>query len=278
MKKYFKKALPKIIGTAINIQSIYNPKKAALRAFLIFSAPRLGRVQENQIPFLETGKDNRLKSEKLDIQGYAWRGKGKTVLLIHGWESNTHRWFKLVEDLQKQDYNIVAIDAPAQGYSSGKILNVPKYAQAIEMAVQNYNPEIIIGHSLGALSVIFHNYTYNPEQVKKFVLLGSASELNEIMIDYKGILGLNDKVMRYLEKLVVDTFGYNFKEFSGAAFAKAIKSPTLIIHDKYDSITPVKASQNIHKNIEHSTYVETEGFGHSLYQDAIRERILEFIA
>lgn len=270
--------LPKIIGRTLNIQAIYNPKKAALRAFLLFCKPRLGRVKAEQVSILETGKAERLIGDKIDIQSYHWEGKEKTILLIHGWESNTYRWFKLIEDLQEQDYNIVAIDAPAHGYSNGTMFNVPKYAAAIELAVQQYDPAIIIGHSFGGLATIFHNYTYKPEGIKKFVLLGSASELNEIMMDYKGLLGLNEKVMDYLEKLVIENFGYNFKEFSGAAFAKAITSPTLIIHDKFDTITPVNASQNIHKNIENSTYVETEGFGHSLYQDSVREQILEFIA
>lgn len=278
MKNIIKKALPKIVGKAINIQSVYNPKKAALRAFLIFCKPRLGRIQPEQVLFLDSGKSSRLQKEQLDVQGYKWSGKGKTVLLVHGWESNTHRWFKLIEDLKNQDYTIVAIDAPGHGYSSGKILNVPKYAAAIDLAVQEYNPEIIIGHSIGGLATIFYNYTYKPENIQKFVLLGSASELSEIMVDYQRILGLNEKVMRHLEALVVEKFGFTFKEFSGAAFAKAIKSPTLIIHDKYDKITPVRASQNIHNNIKDSTYIETEGFGHSLYQDAVREKILEFIA
>lgn len=278
MKKIFQKLLPKILGTKLNITSYFNSKKAALEAFIIFCAPRGGKVLPEQEVYLNNAKLEILEHEERTLQSYHWEGTGKKVLLIHGWESNTHRWHLLIKELQQKNYNIYAIDAPAHGNSSGRVLNVPRYAAAIETAVKAYNPEIIISHSIGALATIFHQHTYNLSNgLKKLVLLGAPSELNDIMQDYKKILGLNSRMMKALEVLVIDRFGYNFKEFSGAAFAKAIKIPTLIIHDKLDKITPVNASRSIHKNIPTSTYIETEGFGHSLYQDDVRTAVLKFI-
>lgn len=278
MKKVFQKLLPKLIGTKLNVTSLFNSKKAALQAFIIFCAPRRGKVLPEQEAYLNDAKLEVLKHEERTLQSYRWKGTGKKVLLIHGWESNTHRWHLLITELREKGYDIYAIDAPAHGNSSGKILNVPRYAAAIETAVKAYNPEMIIGHSIGALATIFYQHTYDsPEYLKKLVLLGAASELNDIMQDYKNILGLNTRMMKALEDLVIDRFGYNFKSFSGAAFAKSIQIPTLLIHDKLDKITPVEASRSIHKNIPTSTYIETEGFGHSLYQDSVRTSILKFI-
>ncbi len=270
--------LPKLLGTKLNITSLFNSKKAALQAFIIFCSPRRGKVLSEQEAYLNDAKLDVLQHENRTLQSYNWKGTGKKVLLIHGWESNTHRWHLLITELRQKGYDIYAIDAPAHGNSSGKILNVPRYAAAIETAVKAYAPEMIIGHSIGALATIFHQHTYNSSKsLKKLVLLGAASELYDIMQDYKGILGLNHRVMNGLEKFIIDRFGYNFKDFSGASFAKSIKLPTLLIHDKLDKITPVEASRSIHKNIPTSTYIETEGFGHSLYQDEVRAAVLKFI-
>ena len=277
MKKSLQRLVPKLIGAKINTISITSPAAAAQQAFNIFCTPRKGRPFGEQIEYLKEPKFEILNSGTCELQSYRWEGTGKKILLIHGWESNTYRWFRLIEDLQKENYDIYAIDAPAHGYSTGKLLNVPRYAQAIETAITAYKPDHIIGHSIGALATIFHQFTYKPEGMTSAVLLGSASELGEIMRDYKTILGLNKRTMVALEKLVLELFGFDFGGFSGASFANSITLPALIIHDKYDKITPVSASQNIHKNWKGSKYIETEGFGHSLYQEEVRKHIMDFL-
>ncbi len=277
MKKQLQKFIPKAIGAKINLTAIVNPRRAAQAAFAIFCTPRDGKVREEQKEYLTDAQHTILTSGETNIQSYRWRGNGKKILLIHGWESNTYRWHLLITELKKKNYDIYAIDAPGHGKSSGHILNVPLYAKAIEVATNAFKPEIIIGHSIGGLATVFHQYKYKPQHYKKVVILGSASELDEIMQDYKRILGLKHSVMKALEALTLENFGFDFKGFSGAAFAKSLTTPALIIHDKFDKITPVSASRGIHANWAGSTYIETEGFGHSLYQEEVRSEILKFI-
>ena len=52
---------------------------------------------------------------------YRWLGKKETILLAHGWESNSFRWKDLIVKLDTAlDYNVIALDAPAHGRSSGE--------------------------------------------------------------------------------------------------------------------------------------------------------------
>ena len=258
--------------------SLWSKKAAARKAFLIFCTPRGGRIKEDQKEFLNAAKDEQLKiNDTVTVQTYKWEGSGPTVLLIHGWESNAHRWWRLIEVLQSHHYNIVSFDAPAHGNSTGKILNVPLYTESLEIVSQHYQPEFHIGHSVGALTTIFHYYKHQPTYIKKLVSLGAPSELSEIMKDYQKILSMNNMVMRGLDSLIQQRFGFTIKEFSGYSFAQSIDIPGLIIHDVYDKITPVEASRGIHKNWKDSTYIETSGLGHSLYQDEVRNHIIEFI-
>lgn len=278
MKKLLSTIIPKILGWYINIKALFSKSAAATQAFLIFCSPRAGRISDEQALFLDPAKYETVTTTKgKKIQVYRWQGDGPTVLLIHGWESNSYRWYRLIEDLKKKDYNILAFDGPAHGYTDGKIFNVPTYASYLELITQRYKPVYHIGHSVGGLSCLFHYYIYRPEHIKKMVVLGAPSELSEIMKDYQAILGLSSRVMNALEELVKTDFGFSFSAFSGAAFAKALDIPGLIIHDTYDEIAPVTASRAIHVQWPKSTFIETEGFGHSLYQDDVREAILRFI-
>ncbi len=278
MKKLINKLLPKLLGTHINALSMWSTKMAAQRAFLIFCTPRSGRVKEDQKSYLNAAKDLQLTvNNEVTIQTYRWEGKGPTVLLIHGWESNAYRWHMLIKELQKQDYTIIAFDAPGHGNSSGKILNVPLYTDSLEVVSQHYRPSYHIGHSIGGLTTVYHYHKHHPAYIKKLVILGAAAQLSEIMKDYQNILGMKNKVMQGLDTLIQQRFGFSFHEFSGYAFAQSIHVPGLIIHDTYDKITPVEASRGIHKNWKDSTYIETSGLGHSLYQDEVRQHIITFL-
>ena len=50
------------------------------------------------------------------------------------------------------DFEIIAFDAPGNGSSEGDLSNLLLFIEAIKSIVVNYDkPEIVIGHSLGAL-------------------------------------------------------------------------------------------------------------------------------
>ena len=97
------------------------------------------------------------------------------------------------------------------------------------------------------------------------------------MEDYQQILNLKPRVMKGLENKFYDQLGFKFEEFSIAKFAKEVKQPTLVIHDKYDKVAPVEASKSIQQNLQQSEFIETEGAGHSLNNDYIYSAIIQFL-
>ena len=276
-KKLINKYLPKLIGLRLNSLYRINSSKALRKAYVLFSSPRRGKVKPEQEEFLNKAKATPIECEHKKVQTYHWPGTGRTIILVHGWDSNTHRWKNLIELLREEDYNIVAFDAPAQGYSEGKLLNVPLYSKCLDRMLKLYKPEFIIGHSMGGMTTIYNQYLKQSPFVKKLVLLGSPSELNLIMKDYKKILNLSDKFMIALEGYFKDKFGYNFKEFTLTEFGKGVELETLIIHDEYDKVVPVSAAKSIHNTLRKSTLKITEGAGHSLNKADILQDILDFL-
>jgi pimeloyl-ACP methyl ester carboxylesterase len=279
MRKLINFIFTKSIGLYFNIGSYIAPKTIAKKAFLLFCTPRKGKVTKGQNGFLEDAKDLLLDVNNNCIQTYRWKGSGKTVLLLHGWESNTFRWRNFIPRLQEEGFNIVAMDAPAHGYSSGTIFNVPLYTSAAQKVIDTYQPTYVIGHSIGGMTLLYNLFKY-PEENKKIVkavTLGSPSELADFMRQYKVILGLNKNVIQQLETYFIKHFGFTFNEFSSSKFAKAVAIQGLLIHDELDAIAPYWSSQQVHANWKNSRLVTTKGLGHSLHQDKVRDQILDFL-
>ena len=279
MYKLISKLFARSLGLYFNLTSLFVPKKTAKKAFVLFCTPRKGKVIKGQKGFLEDAKDLILEEGDNSIQTYRWKGTGPTLLLMHGWESNTFRWRNFIPRLQKENYNIIAMDAPAHGNSSGAILNVPLYTSCAQKVINTYNPQFIIGHSIGGMTLLYNLYKHakHNEKVHKVVTLGSPSELSDFMRQYKNILGLNGRMMQLLEDYFINTFGFRFAEFSSSKFVKDITKKGLLIHDELDVIAPYWSSEQVHANWKGSKLVTTKGLGHSLHQDKVRDQIVDFL-
>ncbi len=277
MKKLLARLIPKFYGFFLNLLALINAKKAAVKAFYIFCTVRKGRVLPNQLPFLEPATSTKHDISGHSIQTYHWPGSKETALLVHGWESNTWRWHKLIAKLQEADYNIIAFDAPAHGYSSGKYLYVPLYVEILQPLIENYGPKYLIGHSVGGMTVLYNEFKNETPTVEKIITIGSPSEFHEIMTHFKNLLGLNKRMEKALENFLVEKFGFKVREFSSSKFVRTNTKKGLLFHDRLDKIAPYHASVQVHQNWKNSELISTEGLGHSMHQEEVNNQILEFL-
>jgi len=278
MQKLFKKLFIGSLSFYINSLAFISPRAAARKAFRVFSKPRQGKIGPHHQDFLDSNLEPKIEIEDITIQPYKWSGNGKTIVLVHGWESHSHRWKEMILRLQKENYNIIAFDAPAHGYSSGKYLYVPIYSKVLDEVIALYNPAFLIGHSMGGMTVLFNQAQTSAKEMERLVILGAPDKLDSLVDQYRAILGLNQKAIDALEDFFKRRFNFRTKDFSSSAFAKKIQTPTLLIHDKEDTITPVTGSQAIHKALKNSVYLETEGLNHSLYDKEVNEKIINFLS
>lgn len=129
---------------------------------------------ENKFPplgqFVEVG------GERLH---YLSKGKGQTVVLLHGASASLRDMeASLVDDLAK-DFHVIAFDRPGYGYSSrnnGTWPNPDIQAVLIEKALAKLGIEqpILVGHSLAG-SVVMAYLLRFPDQVSGGILLAGAT-------------------------------------------------------------------------------------------------------
>lgn len=268
-----KKYLPKLVGFGLNALGIIAPRRSAEIALDIFCSPRKGRIQSYQKKFLKKFKSVPLENCGMSIMTYDNGKSGKKVLLCHGWESNSFRWRKLYRSLQDSDLNIIMMDAPAHGASGSNKFQALLYGDMIDIVSQYYQPDIILGHSVGGFSTIYYVSHYKPDFVKKLIILASPDRLIDITQRYFSMIGLGSRVGKRYFNIIKEKFGNDITTYNASDYAAEIGIEGLIIHDKEDDVNLFYEAESIHSKWRNSTLMHTQGLGHSLQDDSVYKAI-----
>ncbi|MDQ6528890.1 alpha/beta hydrolase [Flavobacterium sp. LHD-85] len=109
---------------------------------------------------------------------YSDTGKGRTIVLLHGFLENKKMWSEYA-DLFSEKYRVVTIDLLGHGESDclGYVHKMEDNASAVNEVLKHLNIEkaIIVGHSMGGYVGLAFAELY-PEKIQKLVLLNSTSK------------------------------------------------------------------------------------------------------
>lgn len=278
MENLLNKIAAKSIGMYLNMLSHIFPEKGHDLAYAFFSQPRKGRLKKEALPEMFGNAEHQLHHHNgHQFQTYLWKGNDEVILLVHGWESNTSRWEKLLRKLKDTGKTIVAIDAPAHGLTSGREFNIPMYAEFIEVVSQKYKPKHIIGHSIGGTACAFYQHQYKNQNLEKIVLLGAPSDFTVLLQNYINMLGLNAKIHNRLNAYIKERFNYTVEEFSAAKFLQNTVLPGIIAHDFHDTVVHFDEGKKLANSWKTAQFIETKGLGHSMHDDHLYKTIVDFI-
>ncbi len=272
-----KPILLKSIGKFLNLVSLFSPKLSGKMAIKLFSTPQKGKLKNQEPTLIKESKKRIIKYDTISIMTYQWEGENDTVLLAHGWESNSYRWKHLITFLKDLNYNVIALDAPAHGNSSGQVFNALLFSECIHVVAKTYQPKTIIGHSVGGMASVFCQYKYQLPCVKKMILLGAPSNFVGVFDRYSKMMQYNTVVINAMNNYVLEKFNHLPEYFSAAKFSEEIHSKGLIIHDKEDSIIPYSDALDYKKHFSNAKLISTTGLGHGLKSEKIYNSILEFL-
>lgn len=278
MNKMLQNSITKLIGAYINLLSYTFPESATKLAYQFFSRPRDGKLKAHALPpILQQAERETIHLENDQFPVYHWKGNATKILLVHGWESNAARWEPFFPFLQKSGSTIIALDGPAHGLASGIEFSVPKYADFIHEVVIKYQPQIIIGHSIGGSACLYFQHLYTTLSLEKMVLLGAPSDLEVLLANYAKLLGLNAKVIQLLDAYFLKRFQIKTQEFLGKKLASTLSLNGIISHDREDDVVLFSESKKIAEGWEKATFIETKGLGHSMHDEKLYESIYSFL-
>ncbi len=104
-------------------------------------------------------------------------GKGRTVVLLHGFLGSSHVWFQTIENLSKS-YRVVAIDLPGHGNSDcfGYVHSMELIAKAVKAVMDNLRLKkyVIVGHSMGGYAGLAFADLF-PDSLKGLCLFHSSA-------------------------------------------------------------------------------------------------------
>ena len=241
------------------------------------------------------------------IINYQRSGRGKVLVLLHGWGDRANGLRSLSSGLDKH-YEVIALDLPGFGASDRPktAWGLTDYAQLVGHFVQKIGIKKVyayIGHSNGG-AIAVRGLANGSLQSSKLILLASAG----IRGEYKGRI----KTLRYITKfgktltmplpksvkrtlrmqvyktvgsdmLVAEHLQKTFKKIVSddvRADAAKLTLPTLLIYGEKDVQTPIWFGETFRQIMSDATLVVLPEANHFLAQEqpaAILQYMMEFL-
>ncbi len=208
--------------------------------------------------------------------GYHWPGEGPSILLLHGWESNSSRWRPLIKKLRKKGLDIYALDAPAHCNSTGDEFTPVKFAEAADYIIKEKEIKILLGHSAGGFAALYYMSAI-PNKIKAVIAMAPTYSMTDVFTGMQNILGLSSASMQALRSRFIAVYDVIPEEFNSANFVKDLSLPSLLIHDEHDLTLDIEGSDKISKVWRNCKYKRTSGFGHRLRNSEVDNLIINFI-
>ncbi|GLR17479.1 alpha/beta hydrolase [Portibacter lacus] len=276
------KILLNFISVYFNGLSWISPKTSARHAFNLFAFPFKAKLRDEHQEFLDTSEKFKLNVLGKVIQCYAWGQGDESILLVHGWQSNTYRWKSYINAFDKSRFTVYAFDAPGHGNSEGRICTIPLYEKVMEVLIEDKGPiDHFVGHSLGSFAcasfIYHHNYP-----VQSYTSLASPFHAEEFFDNFESKINLSKRSKNHLVEFFQNYTSYPIKHYSLETFSqRKIAERTLIIHDKKDEATSYQNANKMKTLLENSNQevkvVITDGLRHKLRSRKVEEMVVDFV-
>jgi pimeloyl-ACP methyl ester carboxylesterase len=244
----------------------------------LFFQPYRFPYPKSELALMETAERDVMTFGEHQIQTYSW-GQGPIILLMHGWAGRATQFYKFIDPLVDQGYQVVAIDAPAHGKSTGKETNLIEMTDLLLSSVKNFGSiEAVVAHSFGG-AVTLHAME-NGLQINKLVTISTPSIGELIIEEFRRRINGSKKVGKAIEAKVQKITGNSFDYYSGHQSAKRVVAvPTLIIHDKDDKEAVLDHAFALQNALKGSELFTTEKLGHTkiLRDDSVIAKVSAFL-
>jgi pimeloyl-ACP methyl ester carboxylesterase len=259
------------------------PALAVRAATRLFTTPLPPKWMNRGRPWGAGWRTEQWRFEDASLTVYAPRvaPHAPVALLVHGWGGHAGQLRPLADALAQQGLLPVLLEMPGHGRSAGTSSNLPQFARAIEYAVGRLQQEgravrVLAAHSLGANAAAFA--ASRGLGVERLVLLAPPASPREYTRYFAQVFGLSEATRAGLQKRIEAREAILMPQFEPAAVGPRLRLPTLVVHDRHDSVNPFRDGQAFAQAIAGAQLLATEGFGHRkmLREPEVVARVVSF--
>jgi len=226
--------------------------------------------------------------EGMNLRGYCW-GKGKSIVLVHGWGSRASHLAHLGRMLAKLDMRVIVYDAPAHfssnGYAGKSTSNMFEYCRALSViAKKEESLYAVIGHSFGAFCAALAvsgriAVTNDKISAEKLIMISSPPTLMDVLKSFCKNNGLDSSGLSELKESLEERFSFSVDDYDIKSALQSVEAKTLMIHDSDDEEFSIADINSIQKSLPHLELFTTQGYGHQkiLMNRAMIVRIKEYL-
>jgi pimeloyl-ACP methyl ester carboxylesterase len=190
---------------------------------------------------------------------------GPVALLVHGWGGHAGQMLALADTLAQQGLRPVLVEMPAHGASAGSASNLPQFARVLDYVVQRLHQEghtvrVLVAHSLGATAAAYA--LGRGLAVQRLVLLAPAASPREYTRLFAQVFGLSETTRSAMQNHFEAREGVLMPQFEPRAVGPRVRVPTLVVHDRGDSINRFTDGQAFAHEVRGAQLFATEGLGH----------------
>jgi pimeloyl-ACP methyl ester carboxylesterase len=194
-----------------------------------------------------------------------WSRARPIVLLMHGWQGRGTQLCAFIEPLHARGFDVIALDAPAHGESSGTAADAPLFSLAIREVAAALAPDglfAVVAHSMGAGASMLA--AIDGLQVKRVVLLAPPLSVDTVTADFCTILQLPSRAeAAFYQRLTRRYHPYVWQRVRFGEHARSLAHiPALVIHDEDDTEVPFARGKAVADAWPGSTLMVTHGLGH----------------
>jgi pimeloyl-ACP methyl ester carboxylesterase len=238
------------------------PELAARWAETLFCTPPRHEARSGDEAFLATGRRSSIRWEEQDLATWEWGpAAGPAVVLVHGWGSRAGRFSAMGRGLLEAGHRVVAYDAPAHGYSTGRLASLVEFARALRAVADRVGPvHSLVGHSLGGAAIVLA--LRDGVAAERVVLLAAPADVTRFSTAFADHLRIPERARQAMRRNLEHRLEARWDDLHLPAIVRRLRTPALLVHDWGDPDVPYRHAQEIAAAWPGARLLATDGLGH----------------